>query len=259
MSFILHTLLIRLLAVAAAAQELSEERIINGESIDIQEVPWQVALNKDFKGYCGGSIMSDRIILTAAHCLEGRLPVDLTVRAGSNYVEHGGQLVNVQDFKIHKDYKNTPQALYNDVGVVILAEPLIFGPGVRSINLAQENPKNGESALVTGWGLLYDSTKHIVPRDLQGVYVAILDRKTCLETSIFTPSEVTDDMICASSPDKDACSGDSGGALVVNGIQVGIVSWGEGCARYGLPGIYASAVSYHTWIQDAIKDLESRQ
>lgn len=259
MCFILHTLLIGLLALAAASQNLSDKRIINGESIDIQEVPWQVALNKNFKGFCGGSILSDRIILTAAHCLIGQTPVDLTVRAGSRYVEHGGQLVNVQDLKFHDAFKNTGASLYHDVGIVRLAEPLIFGAGVRAIDLAQQNPKNGESALVTGWGLLYDSTKHIVTSDLQGVHVGILDHKTCLETSIFTPSEVTDDMICASSPDKDACSGDSGGALVVNGIQVGVVSWGEGCARHGLPGIYASVASYYTWIQDAIKFIESRQ
>lgn len=256
MSFKSYSLLFGLFSVAAAAQELSDERIINGVSIDIQEVPWQIALLKNSQCHCGGSILSGRIILTAAHCIMGLLPVNLTVRAGSRYCERGGQLLHVQDLKIHGEFGNK---MSNDVGVIRLTKPLIFGPGVRPINLVEQTPKNGESALVSGWGYIYDSIKHIVPEDLQGVYVEILDRKTCLNTSIYFPSEITDDMLCASSPLKDSCSGDSGGPLVVNGIQVGVVSWGEGCARHGLPGIYASVAYFYNWIQDAIKDLEKRQ
>lgn len=263
MSFKSYSFLFGLFSVAAAAQELSDERIINGVSIDIQAVPWQIALLSNSHIRCGGSILSDRIILTAAHCVSGLLPVNLTVRAGSRYCERGGQLLHVQDFKIHDGYK-TPfyddVAVYdNDVAVVRLTKPLIFGPAVRSINLAQQNPKNGQLAEVSGWGVIYDSRKKIFPKDLQSVHVGILDRKTCLETSIYFPNEITDDMICASSPLKDACSGDSGGPLVVNGIQVGVVSSGEGCGRHGLPGVYASVAFFYKWIQYAIDALEKRQ
>lgn len=253
MDFKLHTLFLSLFSVAAASVPPPVERIISGVSIDIEQAPWQIALLVNSTHNCGGSILSERIILTAAHCLKGWLPVNLTVRAGSRYAERGGQLLQVEDFKVHEFFNQPPTY---DIGIVLLAAPLKFGPQVQPVKLAQENPKNGESVFVSGWGLLHDwHVSQVYPEDLQGVYVFILDRQTC--HSLNYPSEITEDMICARGSDNGPCSGDSGGPLVRNGVQVGIVSSVKMCGVSTKPVVYASVAYFYNWIQDTIKNFEN--
>lgn len=220
-----HILFLGLLSLAAASAVPSLERIVNGKSIDIEQAPWQIALLLNSARHCGGSILSDRFILTAAHCLKGLLSANLTVRAGSRYAEHGGQLLQVEHFKIHKYFND--QEISHDIGVMLPAEPLEFGQQVQPISLAQESPKHGESVFVSGWGVLTNSKIPVYSKDLQGIYVDIVDHQTCL--SLYSPIKVTEDVICAGNSDKGFCNMDSGGPLVLNRVQVGIVSWSMLC------------------------------
>ncbi|KAH8405203.1 hypothetical protein KR222_010013, partial [Zaprionus bogoriensis] len=226
------------------------ERIVNGESIDIVQTPWQIALMKDSKQNCGGSILNSRIILTAAHCLKGYHLARLSVRAGSRYWNHDGQFLLVANFTIHENYNST--TVDNDIGLIRLAQPLVFSTKVRPIALAQESPKHGDFAYVSGWGSLeYEGL--IPPARLHSVETSILDREACAVVYSHTfDLTVSDNMICTYSTDKGAFKGDSGGPLVVNGRLVGIVSWGFGRNN---PAVYANVAYFYKWIQKAIEDL----
>ncbi|KAH8405201.1 hypothetical protein KR222_010010, partial [Zaprionus bogoriensis] len=240
-----------------AAQSLSMdsfygERIVNGDSIDIVQTPWQISLLFNSQHYCGGSILSSRIILTAAHCLKRHLLPNLSVRAGSRYWNHDGQFVLVENFTVHENYSGT---LDSDIGIIRLAQPLIFSTRVRPIALALESPKHGDFAYVSGWGSLeFEGFVH--PARLHGVETSILDREACAVIYSHTfDLTLSDNMICTYSTDKGACKEDSGGPLVVNGRLAGIVVYGE---KRNTPTLYTNVANFYKWIQKAIEDLENQ-
>ncbi|KAH8405080.1 hypothetical protein KR222_000247, partial [Zaprionus bogoriensis] len=226
------------------------ERIVNGDSIGILQTPWQIALLLDSKLNCGGSILSSRIILTAAHCLKGYLLETLSVRAGSRYWNHDGQFLLVENFTIHENYNST--TLNNDIGVIRLAKSLVFNSRVQPIALAQESPKHGDFAYVSGWGSL-EFEAIVGPVRLNGLETSIMDREAC---AVFYFYLVSDNMICTYTPNKGVYKGDSGGPLVANGRLVGVVSWSAGRNK---PSGYANVAYFYNWIQAAIDDLENRQ
>ncbi|XP_064537856.1 trypsin alpha-3-like [Drosophila montana] len=225
-------------------------RIINGGPIDIQDAPWQVAVLNDSAPHCGGSIYSENIIITAAHCVVLITADHLTVRAGSAQQSSGGQVEQVAVVRSHAGYNSATTE--NDIAVLRLAHPLELGPLVQTIPLATKVPENGADALVTGWGnigLEY-------PEDLHGVKVQMIDHETCALTEYpLLGYKITEDMICAAGELKDACDGDSGGPLVYNGELVGVVSWGMGCANPGYPGVYANVAHFHDWLLDTIENI----
>ncbi|KAH8397518.1 hypothetical protein KR222_008847 [Zaprionus bogoriensis] len=250
-SLALSILFLGLFSVATA-QHFSEQRIVNGETIDILDAPWQIGVLHQLHNHCGGAILSDRIILTAAHCLNGFHPSQLTVRAGSKYWSKGGQLIDVATFKNHENY--TDEAYNNgfDIGVVLLSQPLQLNSHVRPIGLAKVLPASGSLAFVSGWGKLsYDGRK---PDILQRANVKILDRETCIEHSSYKRSELNDGMFCAGGEGTDPCPSDSGGPLVYNGLIVGLVSWGEKCGSRS-PVVYTSVPNFRDWLENAITHL----
>ena len=109
------------------------------------------------------------------------------------------------------------------------------------------------AAVVTGWGRLANGS---LPDKLQEVTVTIIQQNICQR--IHGASSVTDKMLCAESAGKDSCQGDSGGPLAVQGkdgrfSQIGIVSWGVGCAQPGYPGVYTRLTALLSWLQTNIK------
>ena len=115
-------------------------------------------------------------------------------------------------------------------------------------------PSTGDKVTVTGWGTLKSGGKQ--PKTLMKVHVPIVDHATCISNYAAQGYDVTDNMICAGLENggKDSCQGDSGGPLVLKDTneQVGIVSWGIGCAWAGFPGVYTNLVNYNDWIATKI-------
>ena len=107
-------------------------------------------------------------------------------------------------------------------------------------------------ALVTGWGRLKSGGQ--LPNILQEVNVTTMTNQQCRRKK-YSHSEITDYMICAGDVGRDSCQGDSGGPLSVLGqddrySQIGIVSWGEGCAKPGYPGVYTRLTSLLDWVNE---------
>ena len=124
------------------------------------------------------------------------------------------------------------------------------GPTIRPIPLTISEPAAGSLAVVSGWGTLHYGDTDL-PSQLQAVEVYITSRVEC-NSAYAVYGGITDRMICAAVPGggKDACQGDSGGPLVVNGVLVGIVSWGAGCADARYPGVYSDVATLRSFVTE---------
>ncbi|KAK9695304.1 Trypsin [Popillia japonica] len=222
---------------------LQDGRIVGGAPVHIEDYPYQVSVQLLGFHYCGGAIISDQYILSAAHCYSGRLArYPYTVRAGSSYHKKGGQVVSVMKISTHPNYNKTAPT-DSDISILQLASSLKFGSGVAPISLPEQNQAfaDGTRAVVSGWGDLEEKGKGSF--QLQAVWVPVVDNSKCESLYRVLGYKVTKSMVCAGYDDggKDACQNDSGGPLVANGLLIGIVSWGDGCARPGALGVYADS------------------
>ncbi|KAH8380912.1 hypothetical protein KR200_004104, partial [Drosophila serrata] len=232
-----------------------EVRIIGGNYVPIESVPWQVALLNETHT-CGGSVYNERVILTAAHCVENRNPADLSVRAGSSLRHAGGQHVAIDHFIQHEDYNDT--TLDNDIAVIFLASPLELGPTVQPIELAENTPPPNTNVSVTGWGSLHDKPFEFYKEILLGTNLTIVDRNVCNKSyTVGINFSIAESAICAHAIGRGVCRGDSGGPVVNwpetgNPKLVGIVSGVQRCAGE-LPEFYTDVAALRKWIIDTIE------
>ncbi|KAH8255832.1 hypothetical protein KR038_011478, partial [Drosophila bunnanda] len=226
-------------------------RIVNGESVDIESYPYQVSIQTT-KGshFCGGSLINNVTVVTAAHCMQTYGANEIQVRLGSTSRSSGGEVVSVRAFKFHEGYNS--KLMVNDVAVIKLSSPVRETAKIRFIELATVTPPSGTDAVVSGWGttcFLFCSS----PDNLMSVGVNLLTARDCGSDTYSYGEQIQETMVCAAGEKKDACQGDSGGPLVANGKLVGVVSWGSGCAWTGYPGVYADVASLFGWIEETNK------
>lgn len=226
-------------------------KIVGGFQIDVIEVPYQVSLQRNSRHHCGGSIIDEGWVLTAAHCTENTDPKIYTVRVGSSEHATGGRLVPVKAIHNHPDYDNEDTVF--DFSLLELGEPLEFDDVVQPIDLVQEEPADESMSLVTGWG--HTQSPQESNKVLRAVAVPVVNREECAK-AYEKVGPVTESMLCAGyakEGGKDACQGDSGGPLVVEGQLAGVVSWGQGCAVPGFPGVYSNVAYVRDWIKKVSK------
>ncbi|XP_076449252.1 trypsin-1-like [Babylonia areolata] len=236
----------------------SHSRIVGGELVSkCSVVPWQVRLIIG-DNLCGGSIISDRHILTAAHCLHEMQDERITVTAGDIEMwvdELNEKTFEVEHFIIHQDYD--PGTFENDIALITLGEKMDFNKCIHPICLTPVHTPAGEKCTVSGWGTT--SSGGDISYNLKMAHVITTIGSGCNSTfGIEDSNYVTnpDLQICAGYPygGQDSCQGDSGGPLVCwNGqrghfVQAGVVSYGRGCASANLPGIYTDVAVYLDWI-----------
>ncbi|XP_073343183.1 coagulation factor IXa [Pagrus major] len=234
-------------------------RIVGGEVVIPGEIPWQVALIARPSGqlFCGGSILSERWVITAAHCLvEGKGSFFIRVGEHSVYIhEDTEQDLEVLEQHLHPRY-NANISLYNhDIALIYLKTPITYSPTVRPICIGPKAftealVKESSPATVSGWG----RTRFLgsTADTLQKVEVPFTERTECKRSS---SARITPVMFCAGYYDeaKDACQGDSGGphanSFHDTWFLTGIVSWGEECAKDGKYGVYTRLSLYYRWIK----------
>lgn len=125
-----------------------------------------------------------------------------------------------------------------------VAKPFEFGPNVKPIPLSKKPLWPGEIIVVSGWGVTSEGGD--ITTTLKKVEIPVVPQWEC--KLLYTDYELSDNMFCGGRAGRDSCQGDSGGPVVANGFLVGIVSWGEGCARPGYPGVYSSIEKLRKWI-----------
>ncbi|XP_050740894.1 trypsin iota-like [Drosophila biarmipes] len=236
-----------------------EERIVNGQPVR-SHIPFQVALIENKSVKCGGAIYSERIILTAAHCVTYSQVERLSVRAGSASWNCSGQLLAVQKAIIHEHFYSEKYQADNDIAVLLLSSPLKFDNSTKNIELAESAPCDGTPAVVSGWG-----SELFEPGDkdrLHSIEVTVKDRNRCQQgynvlDALLAEDKTIDigeDKVCASSYGDGACFGDSGGPLYTSEPTqlIGIVSGGFRCLT---PGLYTNVAFFKTWIESAVSRL----
>jgi len=244
-------------------------KIVGGVTTEEHEYPWQVGLlsSKYSAGpFCGGSIVSSKEILTAAHCTAGRTTSNTWVLAGGHRLGTTStkeQRLKVCAIKDHPNYK--PESYHdNDFSILELCEEIDFREEVSPVCLptisGTGSGYEGVNAVVSGWGALSQSGGS--PNQLMEVIVKTMSNRQCTGSSTdYTSQHISSNMLCASNPGKDSCKGDSGGPLVTNEgptsgtsyYLIGVVSWGFGCAQPTAPGVYARVTKQLSWINRNIK------
>uniref|UniRef100_A0A665WR23 Coagulation factor IX n=1 Tax=Echeneis naucrates TaxID=173247 RepID=A0A665WR23_ECHNA len=238
------------------------KRIVGGKEVTPGEIPWQIALVLCATGdlFCGGSILSERWVITAAHCLV-EIQSCFFVRVGEHniHINDGTEQDHeVLQQHIHPLY-NVSVSLYNhDIALLYLKTPITFSRTVRPICIGpraftEALMKNTSPAVVSGWG----RTRYLgsTASTLQKVEVPFIDWTACKKSS---SDRITTVMFCAGyyNEAKDACQGDSGGphanSFHDTWFLTGIVSWGEECAKDGKYGVYTRVSLYYSWINQVM-------
>ncbi|NNN43780.1 MULTISPECIES: serine protease [unclassified Vibrio] len=242
-------------------------RIIGGKESDVNAWPFMTALVKNnaintYKGqFCGASYLGDGWVLTAAHCIERINVNDFHVHIGVHNLRQAsseGERAEIKAVYVNQNYAAASD-YSNDIALIELRSK----PNADAVVLKTtgEGLSEGQNLTVMGWGNKVSDRNQTpdYPSVLRQVDVPYVPRTTCQNLN-GAYAKIGKDAICAGFPEGgyDSCQGDSGGPLVVkegdNVQQVGIVSWGNGCAQPNAYGVYANVAYFQDWIAK-IKEL----
>lgn len=252
-----------LISLGSPAGAAEDGIVIGGQPAHVKDSPWVVALSsRDRFGdaragqFCGGVVVAPKKVLTAAHCLSREaLGVDVGSVRDLRIIEGrdalrgtGGQEIAVRETWTNPGFNPATNA--GDLAVLTLAEAL---PGKSVIPMAETGDEAyapGTAAVVYGWGDTTGNSDYA--SSLRSAKVSVLPDTACAQAYPGGRNGTYDAsaMLCAGEllGGYDACQGDSGGPLVARGKLIGLVSWGNGCARAGSPGVYTRISAAIGWM-----------
>ncbi|WP_250027723.1 S1 family peptidase [Paractinoplanes maris] len=213
--------------------------------------PWAVRLSMG----CGGTLIEPRVVLTAGHCVDGTGQSDsIRVTAGVTDLK-SRRAQTARSVRVIRAEGFIDETRGDDWAVVRLDRPL----RLPTVALAKDAIGAGQF-VVMGWGQTREASIEQEERLHYASVPIVPDEKCAAAYQKAAVALVPDEQLCAGSTTADTCQGDSGGPMVGHGrhgewVQVGIVSWGLGCARDGFPGVYTQLSTFRPAIKDAVRRL----
>ncbi|XP_071991707.1 coagulation factor VII-like isoform X2 [Engystomops pustulosus] len=247
-------------------KKIKRGRIVGGEECPKGECPWQARViftDRTSLTICGGSLIAPNWVVTAAHCVKPSFLNRLTVVLGDHKIseaEGTEQERKVVQIIIHENFVGMKTNNDNDIALLRLNTSVNYTDYVVPICLPNTHfavnqlLHQGSFSVVSGWGRLIEGGA--TPDKLQRVILPRVMTQECIEK---TKMNITANMFCAGFTDgsKDSCRGDSGGPYATKYKETyyltGIVSWGLGCARVNLYGVYTRVSRYTDWVIEKIE------
>jgi len=240
-------------------------KVTYGTNAGVREFPWQVAMKVNGRYHCGGSVIAEKFILTAAHCVVSyqNAPRRLKLSVGDWDLEStaDGVTLGATVSKVHVNENYNRNNLQNDIAILELSKPIAFSDRVKPVCLPSPGfPTTGKTATITGWGR---DEKRNLRSKLQKLTSTMVTTETCdlaWRKKKAPKGFIVDTMLCMDASRGDSCNGDSGGPLVADDGQggvvlVGAVSFGSGsCTDANLPGVYTRVSEYIDWINRIVKN-----
>ncbi|XP_075549745.1 serine protease notopleural [Dermacentor variabilis] len=243
-------------------------RIVGGEQTKFAQWPWMISLRQfkrnNFLHKCGAALLNEYWAISAAHCVHNVSPTDILLRLGEYDLKSEREPLShverrVQIVATHPRFDAS--TFEYDLALLRLYEPVPFQDNVMPVCVPDTNDSFvGRSAVVTGWGRLYEDGP--LPNVMQKVSVPIITNKECeiMYRKAGFIEDIPNIFICAglAKGGKDSCEGDSGGPLVLKDPTtgqwslIGIISWGIGCALPNQPGVYTRITHFADWIRQII-------
>ncbi|KAM6228053.1 serine protease 55-like [Porphyrio hochstetteri] len=230
----------------------SGKKITAGRYAKTGEVPWLVSIQSNGNHICGGTIISALWILTAAHCFADEVPPDLTVVVGGTDLSVPVEEHKPESLILHEKFDR--ESMENDLALILLTSPIEFSTVKIPICLPfMDGVDTWQHCWVAGWGTKREGVGVPVKHVLQKVWMKLISREQCLELI----PQLGENMLCAELErgQRGSCQVNGGGPLVcsywgtMKWFQVGIVSWGEDCARKPNHEVLMPVYSYSNWIE----------
>ncbi|XP_034003732.1 mast cell protease 1A-like isoform X2 [Trematomus bernacchii] len=245
----LHKLLLFQVLTSLGQNALGSE-IINGEKVPENKMLFMASVqNSRNKHICGGFLINEDFVVTAAHCDDGN---PTSVVLGTHNLKNIDDTMRYSVKKCkHRCYEKVEEG--SDIMLLKLSKKAQLNQRLQPISLPETETKitNIETCTVAGWGL----TSVGEPDELQMVNVPIVDLDVCKSK---WPNMLPENVICAGGygTDKGFCQGDSGGPLVCNGKAAGVVSynWSKNCRYPNRPNVYTDVSKYLPWIRKMMTD-----
>ncbi|XP_014259173.1 serine protease snake-like [Cimex lectularius] len=251
--------------------------VIGGSDANPEEFPHMALIgHRDHPvlWICGGSLISDSWVLSAAHCtasLTGTLAKwvllgDLKVNSDEDINYSSPQIIRIKTRINHPKYER--RTVYNDIALYKLEKPVQFSTFIRPLCLHTSHEIGTDKAIATGWGRTIASNDSSVSQALQKVELDLIRKEDFCKNKYETasnnllarfPKGINEtSMLCAWTENKDTCQGDSGGPLQIKLTEphcmysiIGITSFGDDCAKRR-PGVYTRVSNYIEWIENIV-------